>query len=176
MRKKTSARRAQAPSLKKPEIPKPPLNLKVAGPPSFLSRDAEILREIRGIQMEIDTLKQSVLSEKNMRIFESDFYREFERLSKDVKENLEKNRHAVDRMEAEVKFMKEDIARMLSIEGEMKRISAKSIERDIESLKAKSNWLETSMKGFDIDPIVEKINELEGKIRILKASQPLILE
>ena len=165
MRKKTSARRAQAPARKKPEIPKPAPD-----------RDAEILREIRGIQMEIDTLRQSVLSEKNMRIFESDFYREFGRLSRDVKDSLEKNRHAVDRMEAEVKFMKEDIARMLSIEDEMKRISAKSIERDIESLKAKSSWLETSMKGFDIDPIVEKISELEGKIRILKASQPVILE
>lgn len=165
MRRKTPRRLRPAPVKKKLEIPKPAID-----------RDAEILREIRDMQIEMETLKQSVLSEKNMRTFESDFYREFQHLSKEVKESLEKNRHAVDRMEAEVKFLKEDVARVVSLEEEMKRISAKTVERDIESLKAKSNWLESSMKGFDIDPIVEKISELEDKIRILKASQPLIIE
>jgi deoxyribodipyrimidine photolyase len=165
MASKTSRRRAAAPARKKLDIPKPAID-----------RDAEILREMRDMQIEIENLKGSVLSKTNIQTLESDFYREFQRLSKDVKENLEKNRHAVDRMEAEVKFIKEDVARMLSLEDEMKRISAKAVGRDIESLKAKSNWLETSMKGFDIDPIVEKITELEDKIRALKASQPLILE
>lgn len=139
-------------------------------------RESEILREIRDMQIEIENIKRSTLSQTNIKTLESDFYREFERLSKDVKENLEKNRHTVDRMEAEVKFIKEDVARVLSIEDEMKRISAKAVERDIESLKAKSQWLETSMKGFDINPIVDKISELEKKIRTLKSSQPLIWE
>jgi chromosome segregation ATPase len=177
MRRKTSRSRARASARKKPEPPKPSASSpKAAEPAHLISRDMEILREIRDMQIEIENLKQSILSENNMRTFESDFYREFQRLSKDVKESLEKNRHTVDRMEAEVKFLKEDLARVLSLEEEMKRISAKTVERDIESLKAKSNWLETSMKGFDIDPLVEKITELEDKIRILKASQPLILE
>jgi hypothetical protein len=165
MRRKTSRRSARISIKKNLEIPKPAID-----------RESEILREIRDMQIEIENLKRSTLSHTNIQTLESDFYREFQRLSKDVKENLEKNSHAVDRMEAEVKFLKEDVARILSLEDEMKRISAKAVGRDIESLKAKSQWLETSMKGFDIDPIVEKISELEENIKILKASQPLILE
>ena len=167
MRKKASPKRSQLRARKIPEPPKPP---------SVHTRENEILRELRDMQMEMESLKRSVLSQTNIQTLESDFYREFQRLSKEVREGLEKNRETVDRMEAEVKFLKEDVARMISLEEETKRISAKSVERDIESLKAKSNWLETSMKGFDMDPLVEKITELEDKIKILKASQPLILE
>jgi len=163
---KTSPRRPQVLARKIPEPPKPPAT----------GRDSEILRELKGMQIEIETLKRSVLSQTNMQTLESDFYREFQRLSKDVKAGMEKSREAVDRMEAEVKFLKEDMARIISLEEETKRISAKTVERDIESLKAKSNWLETSMRGFDIDPLVEKITELEDKIKILKASQPFIIE
>jgi hypothetical protein len=139
-------------------------------------RDMAVFREIREMQMDIEALKRSVLSQTNIQALENDFYREFQRLSTEVKENLEKNRHAVDRMEAEVKFLKEDVARVISIEEEMKRISAKSLERDVESLKARSQWLETHMKGFDIDPLIEKIQEMDDKIKIMKASQPLIIE
>jgi cell division protein FtsB len=139
-------------------------------------RDMAVFREIREMQMDIENLKGSILSQTNIQALESDFYREFQRLSTEVKENLEKNRHAVDRMEAEVKFLKEDVARVISIEEEMKRISAKSLERDVESLKARSQWLETHMKGFDIDPLIEKIQEMDDKIKIMKASQPLIIE
>ena len=139
-------------------------------------RDLAIFREIRDMQTDIETLKRSTLSQTNMQTLESDFYREFERLTKEVKSDLEKNRHAVDKAEAEIKFLKEDIARIISIEEEMKRISAKSLERDVESLKAKSQWLETHVKGFDIDPLIEKIQDIEDKIKIMKASQPLIID
>jgi hypothetical protein len=139
-------------------------------------RDLTIFQEIRDMQTDIETLKRSILSQTNIQTLENDFYREFERLTKEVKSDLEKNRHAVDKAEAEIKFLKEDIARIISIEEEMKRISAKSLERDVESLKAKSQWLETHVKGFDMDPLVEKIQEMEDKIKIMKASQPLILE
>ena len=164
MRKKTSAKRAQISARKIPEPPKPH------------DREDEILRELRGMQMEMENLKRSVLSQTNIQTLESDFYREFQRLSKEVRDGMEKNRESADRMEAEIKFLKEDMARIISLEEQTKRISAKTVERDIESLKAKSQWLETSMKGFDIDPIVEKITELEDKIKILKASQPFIIE
>ena len=140
------------------------------------ARETAIFRDIRDMQMDIETIKRSMLSQTNIQTLESDFYKEFQRLSKEVKDNLEKNRHAVDRMEAEIKFLKEDIARIISIEEEMKRISAKSLERDVESLKAKSQWLETHVKGFDIDPLIEKIQDMEDKIKIMKASQPLIIE
>jgi hypothetical protein len=170
MRRKTSPRRAQISARELQEIPKPP------SPNPFHTKENEILRELRSMQIEIETLKRSILSQTNLQTLESDFYREFQRLSKEVRQSVEKNSETVDRMEAEVKFLKEDVARMISLDEEMKRISAKSMGRDIESLKAKSQWLETSIKGFDIDPIVEKINELEDKIRILKASQPFIIE
>jgi len=166
MRKKTPPRRAQILAKKIPEPPNPPA----------IGRDSEILRELRDMQIEMENLKRSVLSQTNIQTLESDFYREFQRLSREVRESVEKNRETVDRMEAEIKFLKEDMTRIISLEEQTKRISAKTVERDIESLKAKSQWLETSMKGFDIDPLVEKITELEDKIRILKASQPFIIE
>ena len=136
----------------------------------------ELMREIRDIQIEIENLKRSVLSQPNIRAFESDFLREFQRLSKEVRDSLERNRHAIDKMEAETKFLREDMGRIMSLEEEMNRLNMKSIARDIEGLKEKSHWLEANLKGFDIDPLVEKISEIEDKIKILKASQPLILE
>lgn len=148
------------------EPPKPPTK----------DRELEILREIREMQIDIENLKKTILSTTNIRTLEHDFLREFQHLSKEVKESIEKSRHAVDRMEAEIKFLRGDMKRVMSLEEEMNRLNMKSMTRDIESLKEKSRWLETSFKGFDIDPLVEKISELEDKIKILKASQPLILE
>jgi hypothetical protein len=145
-------------------------------PPSLEAKETAALREIREMQIEMENIKKAVLSETNIRTLEHDFYREFQRLSKEVKESLERNSHAVDRMEAEIKFIKEDIGRIMSLEEEMNRLNMKSLTRDVEGLKEKSNWLETSFKSFDIDPIIEKITEIEDKIKIMKASQPLILE
>lgn len=139
-------------------------------------RETAILREVREMQIEIEGLKRAILSGTNMRTLEEDLFREFQHLKKEVKESVEKNRHSVDKMEADIKFIREDIRRVMSLEEEMSRINAKSVTRDIESLKAKSHWLETHVKGFDIDPIIEKIQEIEDNIKIMKASQPLILE
>jgi len=140
------------------------------------SREAEMLKEIRETRLDIENLKSSVLSQTNIRTLEHDFLREFQRLSKEVKESAEKNRNAIDKAEAEIRFLREDMARVMSLEEEMSRLNAKSLARDVESLKEKSHWLETSVKGFDMDPRIEKISEMEGKIKILKASQPLIIE
>ena len=149
---------------------------KPAEMPQAISREAEILREIREMRLEMENLKSSVLSQTNIRTLEHDFLREFQRLSKEVKESAEKNRNAIDKAEAEIKFLREDMARVMSLEEEMSRLNAKSIARDVESLKEKSHWLETSVNGFDMDPLIEKISEMEDKIKIMKASQPLIIE
>jgi chromosome segregation ATPase len=151
---------------------------KSAAQTEALKQDKEtaILREIKEMQMEIENLKTTILSETNVRTLEEDLCREFQHLKKEVKESVEKNRHTVDKMEGDIKFIKEDIGKIMSLEEEMSRINAKSVTRDIESLKAKSHWLETNMKGFNIDPIIEKIQEIEDNIKIMKASQPLILE
>jgi chromosome segregation ATPase len=145
-------------------------------PPSLEAKETAALREIREMQIEMESLKKAVLSETNIRSLEHDFYREFEHMKKEMKESLEKNRDAVDRMEAEIKFIKEDIGRIMRIEEEMNRLNMKGLTRDVEGLKEKSNWLETSFKSFDIDPIIEKITEIEDKIKIMKASQPIVLE
>jgi hypothetical protein len=93
-----------------------------------------------------------------------------------VKESVKKNTHTVERMEAEVKFLKEDVGRVMGLEEEMNRLNMKSLTRDMESLKAKSHWLEGKIGTFDLDPVIEKISDMEDKIKIMKASQPLILE
>jgi hypothetical protein len=135
-----------------------------------------IMREIRGMQLELDTLKKSILSETNMRVLEEDLVREFQHLKAEVKESVKKNTHTVERMEAEVKFLKEDVGRVMGLEEEMNRLNMKSLTRDMESLKAKSHWLEGKIGTFDLDPVIEKISDMEDKIKIMKASQPLILE
>jgi hypothetical protein len=145
-------------------------------PPSVEAEETAALREIRDMQIEMENLKKAVLSGTNIQSLEHDLTTEFQRLSKEVKESVEKNRHAVDKMEAEIKFLKEDIGRIMSLEEEMNRLNMKSLTRDVEGLKEKSRWLETSFKSFDIDPIIEKITEIEDKIKIMKASQPIILE
>lgn len=147
---------------------------KIPEPPH--PKETEILREMREMQLELSNLKKSTLSETNMKSLENDLVREFQHLSKEVKGSLEKNRHAIDKMEAEIKFLREDVSRVMSLEEEMNRLNMKSLTRDLEGLKEKSSWLEGKFQAFDLDPFVEKMQELEDKIKILKASQPLILE
>lgn len=106
-------------------------------PPSLETKETATLREIRDMQMEIENVKKAVLSETNMRSLEHDLTREFQKMSKEVKESLEKNSHAIDRMEAEVKFLKEDIGRVMGLEEEMNRLNMKSLTRDVEGLKEK---------------------------------------
>jgi len=137
---------------------------------------AAVLSEIRGMQLEIETLKSSILSDRNIRTLEEDIAREFQHLKSEVRESIKKNTHLVEKMEAEIKFLKDDMARVMSLEEEMNRLNMKSLTRDLESLKAKSHWLEGSIQKFDLDPLVERMSEMEEKIKILKASQPLILE
>ena len=139
-------------------------------------RETAILKEIKEMQIDMENLKKSILSETNMRSLEGDLVREFQKLSKEVRGGLERNRHAVDKMEAEIKFLKEDVGRIMGLEEQMNRLNMKSLTRDMESLKAKSNWLEGKIQRFDLDPVVERISDIESKIKILKAAQPFIIE
>ncbi len=139
-------------------------------------RETAILKEIKEMQIDMENLKKSILSETNMRSLESDLVREFQKLSKEVRGGLERNRHAVDKMEAEIKFLKEDVGRIMGLEEQMNRLNMKSLTRDMESLKAKSHWLEGKIQVFDLDPVVERISDIESKIKILKAAQPFIIE
>jgi len=139
-------------------------------------RETSILKEIKEMQMEIENLKKSVLSETNIRSLESDLVREFQKLSKEVRSGLESNRHAMDKMEAEIKFLKEDVGRVMSLEEQMNRLDMKNLTREMESLKAKSNWLEGKIQIFNLDPVVERISDIEDRIKILKATQPFIIE
>ena len=139
-------------------------------------KETAILKEIKEMQIDMENLKKSILSETNMRSLESDLVREFQKLSKEVRGGLERNRHAVDKMEAEIKFLKEDVGRIMGLEEQMNRLNMKSLTRDMESLKAKSNWLEGKIGTFDLDPVVERISDIESKIKILKAAQPFIIE
>ena len=138
-------------------LPKPPIP----------DRSAEVLKEIREMQIEIENLKKAVLSDTNILSLEHDLYREFEHMKKEMRESLEKNRHAVERMEGEVKFLKHDMAKVMGLEEEMDRLNMKSLTRDVESLRAKSQWLEGKFQVFDMDPVLDKIQEIEDKIKIL---------
>jgi len=158
---KSAKRTHQAPALPAPPLP---------------DRSIELMKEIKEMQIEVENLKKSILSQTNIRTLESDFYKEFEHMKKEMKESLEKNRHAVERMEGEVKFLKQDVARVMGLEEEMNRLNMKSLTRDVESLKEKSHWLEGKFQVFDMDPVLDKLQELEDKLKIMKASQPLILE
>jgi deoxyribodipyrimidine photolyase len=165
MKRKTSTRRNNN-IQNEPVLPTPPTP----------DRNQEVLKELREMQIDMENLKKAVLSETNIRTLEHDFYREFEHMKKEIKESLEKNRHTVERMEGEVKFLKQDMARVMGLEEEMNRLNMKSLTRDVEGLKAKSQWLEGKFQVFDMDPVLDKIQEIEDKIKILKASQPIILE
>ena len=158
--------------------PKPMVSeVRISEPPRPIrDRSHDVLREMREMQMEIEVLKKAVLSQTNAMALEQSLAAELEKIKKEVRHSSEKSRHTLDKMEAEIRFIREDVNRIISIEKEMERISAKSMERDIEGLKMKSQWLETHVKGFDIDPIVERISELEDSIKILKASQPVVWE
>ena len=48
--------------------------------------------------------------------------------------------------------------------------------RDIEILKTKADWLESTVNKFDLREIHEKIEELEEKLKSHRGYSPIVLE
>ncbi len=84
-------------------------------------------------------------------------------------DGMEKIRRQIGSLEKGQEGVKE-------LEEEMHRLDLKQLRRYIEKLMAKTEWIEGNIERIDLDPVLEKIAEMESRMKVLKYSFPIIIE
>lgn len=107
---------------------------------------------------------------------EDDIHREFERIRDDVKKDTAENAEAIKIIEAEISNIRERIGEIKMIGDGMKGFDMESLARDIEVLKQRTHWLEENIEKLDIQPLFERIREIEEQLRTTRGESPLIIE
>ncbi len=113
---------------------------------------------------------------ENFKRFEEDVYKQFESISRSIKDILAKSKEKAEKAEAEIRMLKESVEEAKRLEEDVKKMNVESIMRDLEILKTRNQWLEGQIEKIGTGPLHERVQELEHKINTLKASSALIIE
>jgi hypothetical protein len=101
---------------------------------------------------------------------------DFEKINNSLVESIEQKKNEIQRVEQETAQMREGIESLKGLEERVKGVNAEGISRDLEILKTKTKWLEQQIEGLDIKPLHERLRELEGDLRRVTGSSPLVME
>ena len=58
---------------------------------------------------------------------------------------------------------------------DIEKMNIGGVRRDLEILKTRQQWLENSIKRFDVKPLYEKIEDIEHVLRRFKMSSPVVV-
>lgn len=94
----------------------------------------------------------------------------------EIKKILEKNNQIIEKSTEEIYSLKQRIDSFKDLEDILKGTDIKTLGRNLEILRTRSQWLEDRLEKFNVQPILEKIEEIEVAIKSLQASSPLIME
>ncbi len=106
---------------------------------------AAVLRESDDKDREMDKLKESI---------------------KEVQDQVAKNH---EELNIEVKAMNSKLSTTSTSVKGMESAGTPGIMRDLEILKTKAEWLESTVQKFDLNPVYEKLQELETRLRAVGA-------
>lgn len=122
--------------------------------------------KVMELENEILSIKE-VLEDLNVGGLEEDVSSRFGQLSKKLLSSIKEHDAAIEDLEIKISSTKQ--------ESPGPKGSPDS-QRDIESLKTKTHWLEMELEKLNLKPLIAKINELESRINTLKLQQPMIIE
>ena len=143
---------------------------------------SEIREEINPEQIKL--LKKEIEdSKKNFKKLKLDevgdvvnFQIRLERIHEELKDDF---RRVVDRMEefkTQMDTFDDKIEHIKKIEDHIRKLDMKQMRREIEILKTKDHWIMDNLEKLDIDPLFEKIQEMQHEIRTVKATLPFVIE
>lgn len=135
--------------------------------------------DMESVYKQIEKIREEVKSkidEKNAHEFENDVFREIENMHKNIKNVFDENKEYFRRFNTEISSFNDKIKKLETCAGSLENIDADRIHRDLEMVKSKQHWIENNIHEFNLEPLHEKIKELEKEIHNLRTNSPLIIE
>jgi hypothetical protein len=104
--------------------------------------------------------------------------REIEKMKAKVKELEETAGKGFEDLEVEVKAMTSKLGSMHGSVKGMEEAGTAGVMRDLEILKTKAEWLESTVQKFDLKPLYARLEELEDMMRTGRGSGsgPMVIE
>lgn len=141
---------------------------------SFLAEIKKNRGRITKMEERLDSFKKDdSTGRKNM---EDDIHREFEKVKNGVKQGITENAGTIKNMEAEMANLRERIEEIKLLGDALKGLDMRSIARDIEVLKQKTHWLGENIEKLNIQPLFERIREIEEEVKVTRDRSPLVIE
>ena len=104
------------------------------------------------------------------------FQVKLEGMHEELKESFKQVTDKMENFSSQMKSFETRMDEIRKIEDHIERLDLKQIRREIEILKTKEHWIVDNLEKLDMDPIFEKIQEVEHKINLLKATSPYVIE
>jgi hypothetical protein len=133
---------------------------------------------IKGMESEIKEIgsARGQTAKVDMGPIERKVSSEIERMNAAVIENARKSKEELDRVLGDMRGLKNELGDLKKIRDFMEKMDLSGLRRDIESLKAKSGWMEKQMENLDLEPLYELIKEVEGRVSSSRGTGPIIIE
>jgi chromosome segregation ATPase len=132
-------------------------------------------KSMESVKKDIEMIRKGPV-EANMKELEKDIYREFERVNSNIKNILEKSREDAEKIEIEMKTIKNQFEGLKKVENELKKMDTSNIIKDIEAVKSKQEFMEKNMEKMSTEPIHDRMEEIEAAIKRMKITSPIIIE
>jgi chromosome segregation ATPase len=129
---------------------------------------SETRAQVKSLKANVDKIDFQELSQE--------IYAQFEKMKSSIKESEKKTDDVAERLNVELKTVKEQLNETKQAGEAMKDLDVSSMRRDVESLKQKSAYIEQHIERVDIRPVIEMIKDVENKVEGLRTSSALIIE
>ena len=126
---------------------------------------------IHKLEQEVASLHR-VLDDFNVKDMEDDIFKQFNKINATITETMNKQEATIKKAEAELLHLRHELRSTQRQEHQ----ELSPIIRDLESLKTKTEWVELEFEKLDIQPLLDRLNEIEARIDAMRLSSPTIIE
>ena len=102
--------------------------------------------------------------------------REIDKIRASMKDRDKKSDELLEKLEIELRALGTKITSMSGTVKGVEGAGVTGIMRDLEILKTKQEWLESTVHKFDLKHIYDKIEELEDRVRSSGGYHPIVIE
>jgi ribosomal protein L9 len=142
--------------------------------------DKKISRQLTDLNNKVDKMDKMVSpADAKLRLVIKDIEdreRELDALKRSMKEMQSKYKEDLESLEIELKTMTSRMGSVHTSVKSMEGAKTPDLMRDLEILKTKAEWLESTVQKFNLKPIYERLQELEEKIRTSHGYSPIVIE
>ena len=148
-------------------------------PPS--PKHEKVDKEIAGLRKKLKSLtdkEESKLDKMKKHEIEDvlNFQVKLEKMHEELREDFKEVAEEMEEFRATMKEFDRRMEEIRKVEDDIKKLDLKQLRREIEILKTKEHWIVDNLERVDIEPVLDKINEVEHKIDRLKATSPFVIE